>query len=357
MGEPSEEPSFSSRPARQARHAHVALDHMEQLPLLSLREGDDPRVWPGAQPVLQQAVRLVAPLTSARRASILLVAEDGGLWVYASDGTRTLSRCRADLDEGIAAEVLRTGLPLLIRDVRESPFPVRLDRGYSSRSCMVAPVAWEHRLYGLVCATDPAAAEAFASENLAALQMLAQHLAACLNALVVAGTGPDLDGMTGLQNSRAFEEHLNVESERSMRFGHRLSLLLLEIDYLEELRERPRGAERVLRQIAQCALDTVRRVDVVARLSDNEFVVLLPETGAAASLNVGRRLARRLQRLLGLPESASPTVRVLMGISTLPPASSPVELMEHARQALQQSRLTGEPLHHWKLGGPDAMVN
>jgi diguanylate cyclase (GGDEF)-like protein len=88
------------------------------------------------------------------------------------------------------------------------------------------------------------------------------------------------DGLTGLVNRRHFEERLEGEFSRSLRYRSTLSCFMLDIDHFKKVNDtwgHPFG-DVVIREVAQVARRALRDVDVLARYGGEELVALLPET-------------------------------------------------------------------------------
>jgi diguanylate cyclase (GGDEF)-like protein len=105
------------------------------------------------------------------------------------------------------------------------------------------------------------------------------------------------DGLTGLSNQRRFTELIGKEAARAERFGHGLSLLILDIDDFKQVNDvhgHLQGDE-VLRAIGRILLQESRGVDEPARYGGEEFVVALPETGPVGGLEAAERIRRRIE--------------------------------------------------------------
>src|SRR5262249_35254299 len=100
------------------------------------------------------------------------------------------------------------------------------------------------------------------------------------------------DGLTGLKNHRAFQDALNYEFNRAIRYNCSLSLILLDIDRFKHYNDAYGhvAGDAVLQQVGSLLQSSVRRVDFAARYGGEEFAVILPETGAAAARHVAEGL-------------------------------------------------------------------
>jgi len=100
------------------------------------------------------------------------------------------------------------------------------------------------------------------------------------------------DELTGLYNRRYLLAHLDELVARVSRDGLDGAVLLVDIDHFKQVNDTYGHAagDDVLRELAARATNTVRSVDLVARLGGEEFVVVMPETGPAIAVAVGERL-------------------------------------------------------------------
>ena len=156
------------------------------------------------------------------------------------------------------------------------------------------------------------------------------------------------DGLTGAANRRMFDARLDQEWKNAARSGQPLSVILLDIDYFKQYNDfygHIRADER-LTQVAQTLmLATGRPGDLVARFGGEEFVLLLPETGAATA----REIAECCQRMIGnmgIPHEKSPispSLTVSMGVGTATPLAQTdaMDFMHSVDQLLYAAKQNG----------------
>jgi diguanylate cyclase (GGDEF)-like protein len=87
------------------------------------------------------------------------------------------------------------------------------------------------------------------------------------------------DPLTGLSNRRLGEERLAGEVSRSERYGHPLSVLLLDLNHFKGINDQHGHAagDLVLRAFAARLNKVIRTSDLAVRLGGDEFLVVLPE--------------------------------------------------------------------------------
>jgi diguanylate cyclase (GGDEF)-like protein/PAS domain S-box-containing protein len=152
------------------------------------------------------------------------------------------------------------------------------------------------------------------------------------------------DPLTGLFNRRYLEETLARELASTQRAHQSISLVVLDVDNFKRVNDtfgHPAG-DRMLRALAQLLTSNTRAGDVVSRYGGEEFVVVLPGTGAedaARRAEVWREKFARLQVEYGV-DTLNTTLSA--GIATYPEhGRTPETLMHSADEALYSAKQLG----------------
>ena len=175
-------------------------------------------------------------------------------------------------------------------------------------------------------------------ETLEALRRLATH-----------------DSLTGLLNRREFDRILAEESERALRFGRPVALLLADIDHFKDFNDTHGHlvGDAVLREIACRLTAEIRSVDRVMRFGGEEFALLVMETNRAAALEVAQRICSVVrQRTMQITENLVLSVAVSIGVAVLPgDADSSEALVVAADKALYAAKARGrnQAVAFWDL--------
>jgi diguanylate cyclase (GGDEF)-like protein/PAS domain S-box-containing protein len=134
------------------------------------------------------------------------------------------------------------------------------------------------------------------------------------------------DSLTSLANRRMFDTIFEVEWAKARALGHPLSLVLVDVDFFKRYNDQYGHAQgdACLRRVAS-VLDAAasRTRDLCARFGGEEFVLVLPETNAAAALNVAERCRKLLARE-AIPHASSDagdTVTISIGVGTIVPGA------------------------------------
>jgi two-component system cell cycle response regulator len=105
------------------------------------------------------------------------------------------------------------------------------------------------------------------------------------------------DPLTGAANRRKFIESVDAEIARARRGGGSFSVLALDLDNFKWVNDRygHQTGDKVLQEFVQVCVDTIRPYDGVGRIGGEEFMVLLPQAGFDAALDVSDWRSRALR--------------------------------------------------------------
>jgi diguanylate cyclase (GGDEF)-like protein len=155
------------------------------------------------------------------------------------------------------------------------------------------------------------------------------------------------DELTGLSNQRRFRELISKEDERAHRFGHDLSLLILDIDDFKQVNDSygHLKGDDVLRMIGRVLDQESRGIDEPARYGGEEFAVALPETGLAGAVELAERIRSRIEseRVPGVDGGAPLRVTASVGAASMPvSADGARDLIAAADAALYEAKRAGK---------------
>jgi diguanylate cyclase (GGDEF)-like protein len=151
------------------------------------------------------------------------------------------------------------------------------------------------------------------------------------------------DALTSVANRRSIEVTLVDELERAHRYERNLSVLFLDIDHFKAIND-SRGhasGDRVLAEFASVVKSCLRPTDTVGRWGGEEFVAVLPETGAEEGMCVAERI-RACVESHRFPLEAGGGVTCSIGAGCLPDDATDVAgLIEVADGAMYEAKRQG----------------
>ena len=303
------------------------------------------------------AVLLDSPNDSDTPLSLVYLEEGDGSG-RSDQGTPSdeTERQYARLAAALASQATQRRAPVLARDPR---------RGAAAGSWMAAPLLDEGRAIGALC-LRASEGHTHDADDLDALALCAQQVAHAINrqravALLearVAERTAELrvqqahaqrqalhDPLTDLPNRRHLEERLGKALESS-RTGTPLVLMFLDLDRFKDVNDGYGHAagDTVLVEVARRLANSLRPSDFVARLSGDEFVVLLQPAGDQnKSQQVAERLIHAVSQDIRLESGSLTNVGCSIGWTTVKRAEGLEAgvLLSRADQAMYSAKRNG----------------
>ncbi len=165
--------------------------------------------------------------------------------------------------------------------------------------------------------------DAFGPEEVRLLELLLGHTTEALRGIELRDELKEQvirDPLTGLYNRRYLSNIVDQEVERSRRYGHRIGMLMIDVDNFKGINDTMghQVGDLVLRQVSRFLRAMVRATEYVVRYGGDEFLVVMPE-----SASEGESMMVRLRRAFGPWSEELPTgeipVRLSMGFDCWEP--------------------------------------
>jgi diguanylate cyclase (GGDEF)-like protein/PAS domain S-box-containing protein len=125
----------------------------------------------------------------------------------------------------------------------------------------------------------------------------------------------DHDALTGLANRRRFRGELEQQIAFYARYGGQGAVLIVDVDHFKRINDTAghQAGDNLLRQVAELLRARARVSDAVARLSGDEFAILLPQTDREGAVRFAEDLRREVQ--LQTSTSGPAPVTVSIGVA------------------------------------------
>ncbi|MFS0757630.1 GGDEF domain-containing protein [Noviherbaspirillum sp. 1P10PC] len=252
---------------------------------------------------------------------------------------------------------IRTGRPDVARNLLTDP--VYADPGYDSlrergrrmgfASSTSFPLRIDGEVFGALTMAAPEP-DAFDAEEIALLGELADDLAYGIanlrlsvqhrKAQAIIVRQAYYDPLTGLPNRTLLQEKIEARMTDARQQGRALALLHLEVGRLSEVNKvlGYRAGEELLQELARRLAKAVRPDEVLARVGDAEFAILLQDGSAHSATQAAQHLAVTLGEpveVTGLMLQAGMSI----GIALFPEhATNAQTLIQRANAAMHQAR-------------------
>ena len=297
--------------------------------------------------VLNVIMEKTKELVPSNAWSLLLVDEKNEELLFsAAIGSRAgkLSDVRLKIGQGIAGWVAKEGKPVIVQNVMDDTrFFKEIDKktDFKTKSVLCVPLESRGKILGVLEVINKSGDGLFTNRDLEMVTKLAGFAAIAIdNARLYHQTRmlALTDELTKLYNSRFFNQFLDSELKRCLRYDSRVSLVFLDLDFFKTVNDRwgHLVGSRVLTETALILKDGLREVDVVARYGGDEFLVILPETNIQEAGQVAERMRQAIEEhVFQEEEGLDIKMTASFGVACYPDfAPTKDELIRQADQAM-----------------------
>jgi diguanylate cyclase (GGDEF)-like protein len=283
--------------------------------------------------------RAAAQLTGASSVVLWEPSNDGRLLRITAGGETTGLIGVLEADNEAAGAVRAFATSTAVRavgpaDALAPEFPVDKRRG--SAACWWQPVVQDQKVAAVLAlrwddsgALEDPSLPAVCDLIAAQAQVTLERITLLARLESIART----DELTGLPNRRAWQETLPRELERSVRFGDRICVAILDLDHFKQYNDTHghQAGDRLLKEVAVAWTDELRASDFLVRYGGEEFALVLPSCPQERA----QEAVERLRAVTPAGQTCS------CGIALWDGSESPSELVGRADRALYEAKRTG----------------
>ncbi len=150
------------------------------------------------------------------------------------------------------------------------------------------------------------------------------------------------DPLTGIANRRIFLESLGGAISFAQRHRTPLSIIMADLDDFKSVNDSfgHSAGDQVLKAFATLLMDNSRHEDLAARFGGEEFIMMLPGTGAEEASVLGERLRRHWKELAS--SGCGTQLTASFGVAAYQPGDTVDGFIERADQALYNAKTMGK---------------
>jgi diguanylate cyclase (GGDEF)-like protein len=151
------------------------------------------------------------------------------------------------------------------------------------------------------------------------------------------------DSLTGLYNHATTKQLLETELARARRFDAPVTFSILDIDHFKSINDSygHRIGDAVIKTLAGILTHRLRKSDIIGRLGDKTFGVVLPNTSGEQALSVIDVIRRAFEEIANSIVGALAPITLSSGLADFPAHKTTFELSEAVELALKDAKNSG----------------
>ena len=156
------------------------------------------------------------------------------------------------------------------------------------------------------------------------------------------------DGLTGISNRKAFDEHLQTLVDKSANTNSGFSLLILDIDNFKKVNDTygHQIGDRVILAVVNKCRQSIRNEDFLARYGGEEFVIILPGSSLRNAVKKAEHICKTIgstrYSLDDMRSAETLSVSVSLGVSCYRLSDTANSVTERADKALYCAKNSGK---------------
>jgi diguanylate cyclase (GGDEF)-like protein len=265
--------------------------------------------------------------------------------------TSEIRDLRITQDSPVFKEIIVGGKSVVVDDAnRKDRNNVSFVESLHVKNAAIFPVGINGHIEGMLMLTNNVSGFTYNVETLDVITVMLKQIGIALENGLLMHKVEELkvrDELTNLFNEKYFVQRLGEEAKRAVLCQRPCSVIAVDIDdfgkYCRDYGQE--SGERVLKEIGQILDASVKEIDRVARLKDDDFAILLPEKDKKEAVNLAEEIRRKVEKhpVPAADSGSTRTLKISAGVSEEPiDGNSAEELLRMAMVAVKIAKVKGK---------------
>jgi len=295
---------------------------------------------------------------------VSMVFEGGfaALYMPRQDGSELILKSSANLDNELMSDlgVIKIKDYLFLTRALENRAKTIVDKAtkmnkeienfidlYNARNIVVVPIISGKRNWGVLIVGTKVEDFRFKNDDLELIDVFTKQMAIAIESDILNKKTEELsikDDLTDLYNKNFILSRLDEEIKRAVFYQRPCSFVLFNVDNFKDFREvyGELASEEALKRLAKLLKDNMIPVGKAARVSVDEFAMLLPEKNKKEASYIAEDIRKKIESVSLLRE-AKAKLTISGGVSENPiDGATGQELYKRAVEAVKEAKAAGK---------------
>lgn len=258
---------------------------------------------------------------------------------------------RANMDKPLSIKPDEVLPHIVIRDKKNSARTGLLNRMLTElelKNMIIIPIHIAGKIYGVFGLGNRDDNFIFVDDEKEILKVFVKQISIAIENDILFKRTKELainDELTGLYNKKYIESRLNEEIKRALIYQRPCAYLLIDIDDFKNFYAvyGDSKAELLLKAIGDILRSAVREIDMVSRLGDDRFAIVMPERNKRQAADISEEIRKKVEEDIVKIVKIDKKVTVSIGVSENPiDGATAVELMDKADRLVRNAKSLGK---------------
>ncbi|MBI3195697.1 MAG: GGDEF domain-containing protein [Ignavibacteriae bacterium] len=252
-----------------------------------------------------------------------------------------------EFPNSIAGHTIKNNKFTIVENLEKSPLPrfYKEEKVTIQGSFLSIPISSMNKCYGSLNIESREPSN-YSRQDVTTLTRLTENAATTLEILYLNDIIKEhviIDEVTGMYSKKFFMQRINEELQRAEDTDVELAMLMMSVDHAQEISQRHgvEGFERVITVLSKALRSSIRPYDVVGRLDDNKFGILLISTSANDAQIWAEKIRMNIASLTIPLETKSFSVTLSIGVCGVVQGMKREELFASTVTVLHRATETG----------------
>lgn len=218
---------------------------------------------------------------------------------------------------------------------------------YNIKNAVIVPICSGKKIFGLLLLGNRHDDYRYKSDDLDLIKIFTKQITIAIENDIWLKKSEELsikDDLTDLYTKNYILSRLDEEIRRAIFYQRPCAFIIFSIDNFENLREKNGElvAEDVIKKVSRLIKDNATPVGKAARISGDEFALLLPEKNKRQAAHIAEDIRKKIETM-NFSHDGKVTITVSGGVSENPiDGSTHEELFKKAMELLQNAKAMGK---------------